>query len=150
MALDRMKPSQHNETQSVRQWRDRAERAFTLIELMVVMAIIVVLATLASVHYRNAVLRSREAVLKSDLRVLNNAIQDYTRDKEAAPQSLDDLVTGQYLGAIPTDPITNAKDWVTVNCDTLLDPDQSGLGICSVHSASDAVSPFENTPYSTW
>jgi general secretion pathway protein G len=121
-----------------------------LIELMVVMAIIVVLATLASVHYRNAVLRSREAVLKSDLRVLNNAVQDYTRDKEAAPQSLDDLVTGQYLGAIPTDPITNAKDWVTVNCDTLLDPDQSGLGVCSVHSASDAVSPFENTPYSTW
>jgi general secretion pathway protein G len=145
-----MKPSQHNETQSVRPWRDRAERAFTLIELMVVMAIIVVLATLASVHYRNAVLRSREAVLKSDLRVLNNAVQDYTRDKEAAPQSLDDLVTGQYLGAIPTDPITNAKDWVTVNCDTLLDPDQSGLGVCSVHSASDAVSPFENTPYSTW
>jgi general secretion pathway protein G len=145
-----MKPSQHNETQSVRQWRDRAERAFTLIELMVVMAIIVVLATLASVHYRNAVLRSREAVLKSDLRVLNNAVQDYTRDKEATPQSLDDLVTGQYLGAIPTDPITNAKDWVTVNCDTLLDPDQSGIGICSVHSASDAVSPFENTPYSSW
>jgi general secretion pathway protein G len=145
-----MKPSQNKEVQSVRQWRDRAERAFTLIELMVVMAIIVVLATLASVHYRNAVLRSREAVLKSDLRVLNNAIQDYTRDKEAAPQSLDDLVTGQYLGAIPTDPITSAKDWVTVNCDTLLDPDQSGLGICSVHSASDAVSPFENTPYSTW
>jgi len=145
-----MKSSQHNETQSVRQWLDRAERAFTLIELMVVMAIIIVLATLASVHYRNAVLRSREAVLKSDLKVLNNAIQDYTRDKEAAPQSLDDLVTGQYLGAIPTDPITSAKDWVTVNCDTLLDPDQSGLGVCSVHSASDAVSPFENTPYSTW
>jgi general secretion pathway protein G len=149
-ALGGMKPSQNKEAQSVRQWRDRAERAFTLIELMVVMAIIVVLATLASVHYRNAVLRSREAVLKSDLRVLNNAIQDYTRDKEAAPQSLDDLVTGQYLGAIPTDPITSAKDWVTVNCDTLLDPDQSVLGICSVHSASDAVSPFENTPYSTW
>ena len=145
-----MKPSQYKEAQLVRHWRDRGEHGFTLIELMVVMAIIIVLATLASVHYRNAVLRSREAVLKSDLRVLNNAIQDYTRDKEAAPQSLDDLVTGQYLGAIPTDPITSAKDWVTVNCDTLLDPDQSGLGVCSVHSASDAVSPFENTPYSTW
>ena len=117
---------------------------------MIVMAIIVILATLASVHYRNAVLRSREAVLKSDLRVMNNAIQDYTRDKEAAPQSLDDLVSGQYLSAIPSDPITSTKDWVTVNCDTLLDPDQSVTGICSVHSASDAVSPFENTPYSSW
>ncbi len=131
-------------------WRHTVQRGFTLIELMIVMAIIVVLATIASVHYRNAVLRSREAVLKSDLRVMNNAIQDYTRDKEAAPQSLDDLVSGQYLSAIPPDPITSAKDWVTVNCDTLLDPDQSVTGICSVHSASDAVSPFENTPYSSW
>jgi general secretion pathway protein G len=117
---------------------------------MIVMAIIVVLATIASVHYRNAVLRSREAVLKTDLKVMNDAINFYTRDKEAAPQSLDDLVSAQYLSAIPPDPITGGKDWVTANCDTLLDPDQTITGICSVHSASDAVSPFENTPYSTW
>jgi general secretion pathway protein G len=145
-----MKSSQQIKVQSVSGWRNRVPGGFTLIELIIVMAIIVILATLASVHYRNAVLRSREAVLKSDLRVMNNAIQDYTRDKEAAPQSLDDLVSGQYLSAIPPDPITSAKDWVTVNCDTLLDPDQSVTGICSVHSASDAVSPFENTPYSSW
>jgi general secretion pathway protein G len=145
-----MKSSQYKEAQSFRRWRYSAGRGFTLIELMVVMAIIVVLATLATVHYRNAVLRSKEAVLKSDLRVMNNAINDYTRDKEAAPQSLDDLVSGEYLSAIPNDPITTTKDWVTVNCDTLLDPDQSVTGICSVHSASDAVSPFENTPYSSW
>lgn len=114
------------------------------------MGIIVVLATIATVHYRQAVLRSREAVLKSDLKVLNDSVQFYTRDKEAAPQSLDDLVSAKYLSAIPVDPMTNTKNWVTENCDTLLDPDQSAIGICSVHSASDAVSPFENTPYSTW
>ncbi|HXP70880.1 MAG TPA: prepilin-type N-terminal cleavage/methylation domain-containing protein [Candidatus Dormibacteraeota bacterium] len=131
-------------------WRDSVGRGFTLIELMIVMAIIIVLATMASVHYRNAVLRSREAVLKTDLKVMNDAINYYTRDKEAAPQSLDDLVSGQYLSAIPEDPMTNTKDWVPVNCDTLLDPDQTITGICSVHSASDAVSPFENTPYSSW
>lgn len=131
-------------------WRELIQRGFTLIELMIVMAIILVLATIASVHYRNAVLRSREAVLKTDLKVMNDAINYYTRDKEAAPQSLDDLVSGQYLSAIPDDPMTKTKDWVTVNCDTLLDPDQTITGICSVHSASDAVSPFENTPYSTW
>ena len=148
--MSKMKSSQYKEAQSFRRWRYSAGRGFTLIELMVVMAIIVVLATLATVHYRNAVLRSKEAVLKSDLRVMNNAINDYTRDKEAAPQSLDDLVSGEYLSAIPNDPITTTKDWVTVNCDTLLDPDQSVTGICSVHSASDAVSPFENTPYSSW
>src|SRR5215472_1052045 len=122
--------------------RHDAHRGFTLIELMIVMSIIVILATLASVHYKNAVQRSREAVLKSDLTVMNRAIQDYTRDKEAAPQSLEDLVTGQYLSAVPIDPITNTKNWVTENCDTLLDPDQSVTGICSVHSASEAVSPF--------
>lgn len=145
-----MKSNQHNEPGcSGRRW-SAVERGFTLIELMVVMAIIVILATIATVHYQKVVLRSREAVLKSDLAVLRRAIQDFTRDKEAAPQSLDDLVSGQYLSAIPIDPITHAKDWVTENCDTLLDPDQSAVGICSVHSASDSVSPFENTPYSTW
>ena len=138
----------HNK--SACRWRDSVGRGFTLIELMIVMAIIIVLATMASVHYRNAVLRSREAVLKTDLKVMNDAINYYTRDKEAAPQSLDDLVSGQYLSAIPEDPMTNTKDWVPVNCDTLLDPDQTITGICSVHSASDAVSPFENTPYSSW
>ncbi|HKD63805.1 MAG TPA: prepilin-type N-terminal cleavage/methylation domain-containing protein [Candidatus Acidoferrales bacterium] len=142
-----MKLSQHK---SSRRWRESIQRGFTLIELMIVMAIILVLATIASVHYRNAVLRSREAVLKTDLKVMNDAINYYTRDKEAAPQSLDDLVSGQYLGAIPDDPMTSTKDWVTVNCDTLMDPDQTTTGICSVHSASDKVSPFENTPYSTW
>lgn len=138
------------EVQPARRWCEVVQRGFTLIELMIVMAIIVVLATIATVHYQKAIVRSREAVLKTQLRVLNNAIQDYTRDKEAAPQSLDDLVSAQYLGAIPPDPMTGGKDWVTVNCDILMDPDQSVTGICSVHSASDAVSPFENTPYSSW
>ena len=125
-------------------------RGFTLIELMVVMGIIVVLATIAAVNYRRAVLRAHEAVLHSDLQVLRNAIQNYTRDKEAAPQTLDDLVTAQYLNIVPIDPITNTRDWMTENCDTLLDPDQTGVGICSLHSASDAVSPFEGTAYSSW
>ncbi|MGH9744903.1 MAG: type II secretion system protein [Candidatus Acidiferrales bacterium] len=126
------------------------ERGFTLIELMIVISIILILATIGTVRYRGAVVRAREAVLKSDLKILNEAVQNFTRDKEAAPQSLDDLVAAQYLGAVPEDPMTHTKNWVTVNCDTLLDPDQSATGICSVHSSSDAVSPFENTPYSTW
>src|SRR4029077_6713165 len=97
-AQDRMN-ARPMKSQSAHRGPATVQRGFTLIEFMIVMAIILVLATIASVHYRNAVLRSREAVLKSDLRVMNNAIQDYTRDKEAAPQSLDDLVSGQYLSA---------------------------------------------------
>lgn len=125
-------------------------RGFTLIELMVVMAIIIVLATIAVGHYEKSYQRSKEAVLKTDLRVMREAIQDYTRDKEAAPNSLDDLVTGQYLARIPNDPMTGKPDWAPDNCDTVLTPDQTSTGICDVHSSSDTVSPFENTPYSSW
>lgn len=125
-------------------------RGFTLIELMVVMAIIIVLATIAVGHYRKSYQRSKEAVLKTDLRVMREAIQDYTRDKESAPNSLDDLVTAQYIARIPDDPMTGRPDWTPDTCDTVLTPDQTSTGICDVHSSSDVISPFENTPYSSW
>ena len=125
-------------------------RGFTLLEMMVVMAIIVVLATIGVMRYQRAILSSKEAVLKTDLREMREAIQNYTRDKEAAPNSLDDLVTEHYLARIPNDPITGAADWTPENCDELLTPDQTSTGICDVHSSSDATSPTENTPYSSW
>jgi general secretion pathway protein G len=133
-------------------WPDDTElrRGFTLLELMVVMAIIVVLATIGVVRYQKTVERSKEAALKTDLRDMREAIQDYTRDREAAPTSLDDLVSAQYIARIPNDPMTGQPDWNVDQCDMVLDPDQSSGGICDVHSGSDAVSPFENTSYSSW
>ena len=128
----------------------RGPRGFTLLELMVVIAIIAILATIAAGHYEQTVVRAREAALRQDLTEMRKAIQDYTLDKEASPSSLDDLVSAQYLRDIPNDPITRQKDWTTESCDTVLSPDQSFIGICDVHSASDKISPFENTPYSSW
>lgn len=125
-------------------------RGFTLLELMVVMAIIVVLASVGVMRYERAVLSSKEAVLKTDLREMREAIQDYTRDKEAAPNSLDDLVNEHYIARIPPDPITGSPDWTPENCDQLLTPDQTSTGICDVHSSSDATSPIEDTAYNTW
>jgi len=125
-------------------------RGFTLLELMVVIAIIIILLGLAVGQYQRSVLRSREAVLKQDLRVMREAIQQYTLDKEAAPQSLDDLVSAGYMREVPRDPITQQKDWVIVNDDVLLSPDQTTTGISDVHSAATTVSPFENTAYDTW
>jgi len=126
------------------------ETGFTLLELMIVMTIIMILATIGIGHYEQSVLRSKEAVLKADLQTMRKAIQDYTLDKEAAPNSLDDLVTEHYIDRVPPDPVTNQPDWVTENCDLLLSPDQSSTGICDVHSGSDKTSPFENTPYNSW
>ena len=126
------------------------ERGFTLIELMCVIAIILILATISAGHYEKSVVRAKETTLHTDLKVMRDAIQHYTEDKEMAPSSLDDLVSAHYIQQIPSDPMTNAKDWVTSSEEFDLSPEQSSSGITDVHSASDAISPFENDPYSSW
>jgi len=123
---------------------------FTLLEMMIVITIILILASIAGGRYEKSVLRSKEAVLKQDLFVMRQAIEQYTLDKMAAPSSLDDLVQSKYMSAIPKDPITNNKDWHTESEDLLLSPEQTSTGITDVHSASNVTSPFENTPYNTW
>jgi general secretion pathway protein G len=127
-------------------------RGFTLIELMIVVSIIMILIGIAAGMYQRSVVRAKEATLRSDLSVMRQAIDHYTMDKEAAPQALEDLVNpqSQYLREIPTDPMTNAKDWHTDFGDTVLSPDQSATGIVDVHSNSDKVSPFDGTQYNTW
>lgn len=127
-----------------------AESGFTLIELMVVITIILVLAGIAAGQYQKTVLRAKETKLKSELAVIRRAIQDYTTDKECGPSSLDDLVSNNYLRMIPPDPITNAPDWTTKSDEVGYSPEQSCYGITDVNSASDKVSPFENTAYSSW
>ena len=133
------------------QYRGEGVRGFTLIELMIVMTIIMILASMAAVRYDRSVTRAKEATLHHDLSVMRDAIEQYTLDKQQAPQSLDDLVSSGYLRAVPVDPITGGKDWIVATSDLLLSPDEtSNGGITDVHSASDGKSPFENTPYSSW
>jgi general secretion pathway protein G len=124
-------------------------RAFTLIELMVVIAIILVLLAMAAGRYERSLQHAREAVLKQDLQTMRNAIQQYTLDKQQAPQSLDDLVSAGYLREIPVDPVTRTRDWHADYEGVLLSVDQTATGITDVHSSSDAVS-LEGTPYSSW
>ena len=123
---------------------------FTLLELMVVMAIIIILMTIATSRYEATVTSAHEATLKTDLAVLRKGIQDYTLDKECGPSTLDDLVTEKYVSTIPNDPITKSKDWVTVEDDISLSPEQTCNGISDVHSASEGMSPLTNTAYSSW
>jgi len=125
------------------------EAGFTLIELMVVIMIILILVGMAAQSYQKSVLRAREATMKHDLTIMRQSIDNYTLDKQAAPQSLDDLVQSGYLRQIPVDPITQAKDWVPQYDSVVLSPDQSSTGMVDVHS--NATGPSSNgTPYSEW
>ena len=131
--------------------RNRKQDAgFTLIELMIVMAIIGVLAVVAIPSFVGAIKQAREAVLKEDLHVLRAAIDSYTMDKQKAPQSLEDLITDGYLKAIPEDPITRSKDtWVTDTSDSMHSLDQTDAGIDDIHSGSQEQGS-DGQPYSTW
>ncbi len=124
-------------------------RGFTLLELMIVITILLILLTLAAGRYEQSVARAREAALRQDLVVMRQAIEQYTLDKQQAPQSLDDLTSAGYLREIPLDPMTRQKDWRTETSDVLLTPEQTGSGIVDVHSNSDRAAQ-DGTPYSSW
>jgi len=127
-----------------------SNRGFTLIELMIVIAIIFILLGLAAGRYDKTILRSREAVLKHDLLILRQAIDNFTLDKQAAPQSLDDLQQAGYLREVPMDPMTQARDWAPVFDNIVLSPDQVTTGMVDVHSSSGKNSEFDGTAYNTW
>ncbi len=126
------------------------EAGFTMIELMIVITIILILIGMAAQNYGKTVQHARETTLHHDLSVMRQAIDNYTLDKQAAPQSLEDLVQGGYLRKVPVDPITGVADWVPQFDSLVLTPDQSTTGMVDVHSNSTRVSPFENTPYNEW
>jgi len=126
------------------------ERGFTLIEMMIVITIIMILIGMAAGIYTHTVEHARESVLKKDLQTMREAIDNYTLDKQQAPQSLQDLVDAHYLRQVPVDPITRQTDWVPhFSSDTVMSADQSSSGMDDVHSGSEQASS-DGTPYSSW
>src|SRR5260370_12313996 len=126
------------------------EVGFTLIELMIVITIILILIGIAAGRYEKSVQRAREATLKQALQAMRQSIDNYTLDKQAAPQSLEDLVQAGYLRIVPKDPMTGTADWVPQYDSVVLSTEQSSTGMVDVHSNSAKVSPFESTPYNEW
>jgi general secretion pathway protein G len=123
---------------------------FTLLELMVVMALIVVLAGIAMASYRNAVTMAQEAVLKEDLYRMRDAIDQYYADKNEYPSSLQNLVTDGYLRALPEDPMTrSAETWQEEYAEPDLNNPSASMGVYDVKSGSDRVSA-SGTPYANW
>jgi len=131
--------------------RRKQSRGFTLIELMIVVSMILILLSVALPAYNRAILAARESVLKQNLFAMRSVISQYTLDKQKAPQSLQDLVTGGYFKQIPNDPMTGRNDtWsVEEETDTLLSVDQQEGGIVDVHSGSSGVGG-DGTAYNTW
>jgi general secretion pathway protein G len=130
--------------------RQSQSAGFTLIELMIVMAIIGVLAVVAVPSFVGAIKQARESVLKEDLQVIRAAIDSYTMDKQKAPQSLDDLVQEGYLREIPVDPMTRSRDtWVTATSDAMHSLDQTEAGIDDIHSGSEETGS-DGQVYSAW
>jgi len=128
----------------------RRESGFTMVELMIVMAIIVILISIAIPQYQKAIIRSKESVLHNNLFTLRQVIDEYTYDKQKAPQSLQDLVSAGYLREIPIDPITHSNQtWHTINEDALQSVDQTEPGIFDVKSGSDKEG-LDGTPYADW
>lgn len=121
---------------------------FTLLELMIVITVIIILAAVVLPQYQKTILHTREAVLRDDLFKMRSLLDQYAADKGKLPQSLDDLVTDNYMRELPVDPFTGQKDWTVVTGE---DPNSTSgeQGVTDVHSASTDVSS-EGTPYSEW
>jgi general secretion pathway protein G len=133
--------------------RRRRESAggFTMIELIVVLAIIMVLTSVALVQYRQSVVAAREAVLRSDLHLMRDAIDQYYADKGTYPASLDTLVSEGYLRSIPDDPFVSGRkdNWVTTPSEPDPNNPTAATGIYDVKLASDK-NALDGSKYADW
>lgn len=123
---------------------------FTLVELLIVIALISILAAMGVVQYRNSVQSTKEAVLKTDLFRMRDAIDQYYADKNKYPSSLDTLVSDGYMRKIPEDPITQSADtWQTVPAEPDPTNPSAEPGIYDVKSGAPGTS-IQGSAYSDW
>lgn len=119
---------------------------FTLIEVLVVLAIVATLLSLVTPRYFNSIDKSKETILKHDLATMREAIDKFYSDRNAYPEALNDLVQYKYLRAIPKDPMTESdQTWL------IIAPEQIDIkgNVYDVKSGAQVISS-EGTPYTEW
>ena len=136
----------------------RGARGFTLLELIIVVTIIDILATIAVPNLMLLPRRAKEAVLKTNLREIREAIEKHYADLGRYPASLDELAP-RYLRLVPRDPFTkSAATWVVIREgegegeEPFTAPSGDGgeePGVVDVRSASSEVA-IDGTPYAEW
>jgi len=132
-------------SESFIQGRRKKGSGFTLIELVVVLAIVALLLTIAAPRYFHSVDKSKETVLKANLSMTRDALDKYFGDNGKYPDKLDALVEKKYLRSLPLDPITESTEsWTIVPPDT---PEKGG--VFDIHSGAPGNSA-DGTPYSEW
>ena len=125
-------------------------RGFTMIELLVVLALIVILASMGMAQYRSSVVHAKESVLKDDLFKMRDAIDQYYADKNQWPSALDALVSEGYLRKLPEDPFTkSATTWQTVPAEPDPNNPSAEVGVYDVKSGSEATA-LDGTKYADW
>lgn len=111
-------PPRNRLCRAVRGAPGRAKRmaaGFTLIELIVVMAIVALLASIAAPRYFNSLQKSKETALRASLTTLRDAIDQFAADKGRYPESLQEMTEARYIREIPEDPLTGSRDsWVAL------------------------------------
>jgi general secretion pathway protein G len=118
---------------------------FTLVELLVVLAILALLLTLAVPRYFNGIERAKETTLKHDLNTLRESIDKFYADTGKYPNKLDDLVERKYIRKLPIDPITeNDATWIFVAPEPPLAGD-----IYDVHSGALGTAK-DGSKYADW
>ena len=128
----------------------RGQAGFTLIELMIVLALISVLAAMGVVNYRNGVQHAQESVLRTDLFRMRDAIDQYYADKNKYPATLETLVTDGYMRRIPEDPITHSADtWQTEPAEADPANPTAEPGIYNVKSGAQGTA-LDGSSYADW
>ena len=126
------------------------ETGFTLVELLIVISLISILAAMGLVQYRNSVVSSKEAVLRTDLFRMRDAIDQYYADKGKYPSSLDSLVSDGYLRKLPEDPFTKSADtWTTEPAEPDPSNPSAEPGVYNVKSGAQGTA-LDGSTYADW